>query len=67
MICNFNGLYVVGILFMYNIWMVNYEHITWIIDKIIMFDYISVMICINIIGIYLFLKNVTFECKISYK
>ena len=45
----------------------NYEFINYIIN--INLNYISLIILINIIGLYLFLKNVKFEINfsISYK
>ena len=68
---NFNSLYICLLLFMYNIWKSNYEIINIISSKLYLLNYISFMIVINIIGLYLFLKNVSFEvnlkCTIKYK
>jgi len=68
-IYNFNSLYIFGIILLYNIFTFNYEYIKLFISKIILCNYTSFIIFINIIGIYLFLKNVKFEInfKISYK
>lgn len=68
---NFNSLYICLLLFMYNIWKSNYEIINIIFSKLYLLNYTSFMIVINIIGLYLFLKNVSFEvnlkCTIKYK
>lgn len=68
---NFNSLYICLLLFMYNIWKSNYEIINIIFSKLYLLNYTSFMIVINVIGLYLFLKNVSFEvnlkCTIKYK
>jgi hypothetical protein len=68
---NVNSLYVCLLLFMYNIWKSNYDYINIIVSKLYLLNYISLIIVINIIGLYLFLKNVSFEvnikCSIKYK
>jgi hypothetical protein len=64
---NFNSLYIVWIILLYNIFTSSYYE--YVISKIIMLNHTSlIVIFINITGIYLFLKNVTFEInvKISY-
>jgi hypothetical protein len=63
---NFNSLYICLLLFMYNIWKSNYEIINIILSKLYLFNYTSFMIVINIIGLYLFLKNLSFEVNIKW-
>jgi len=64
-----NSLYIFWILFLYNLFTSNYDYIKLFISKIILFDSISFLIIVNMIGIYLFLKHITFEIhfEISYK
>jgi len=68
---NINSLYICLILFLYNIWKSNYEYINILFNKIYLLNYTSFIIVINIIGIYLFLKNLSIEinikCSIKYK
>jgi hypothetical protein len=66
---NFNCLYIFGIILLYNIFTANYDYIKLFTTKIILFNYSSFIILINVIGLYFFLKNLVFEinCKISYK
>jgi hypothetical protein len=55
---------------LYYIFTYNYEYIKLFISKIILYNSpVTVIILINMIGIYLFLKNIRFEInlKISYK
>jgi hypothetical protein len=63
---NFNSLYICLLLFMYNIWKSNYDLINIILSKLYLFNYTSFMIVINIIGLYLFLKNLSFEVNIKW-
>jgi hypothetical protein len=64
-----NSLYIFWILLLYNLFTSNYHYIKLFISKIILFDSISFLIIVNMIGIYLFLKHITFEIhfEISYK
>ena len=68
---NINGLYICLILLGYNVWKSNFEYINIILHKIYLLNYISFIIVINVIGLYLFLKNLSFEfninCSIKYK
>lgn len=68
---NINGLYVCLLLFVYNIWKSNYEYINIILHKIYLLNYTSLIIVINIVGLYLFLKNLSLEvninCSLKYK
>ena len=63
---NFNILYICLLLIMYNIWKSNYEYINIILHKLYLLNYTSLMIVINIIGLYLFLKNLSFEVNIKW-
>ena len=61
---NFDTMYIFGIILLYTIFTSNYEYIKLFIRKIILFNYSSLLIFINIIGIYLFLKNISFEINL---
>ena len=63
---NFNILYICLLLIMYNIWKSNYEYINIILNRLYLLNYTSLMIVINIIGLYLFLKNLSFEVNIKW-
>lgn len=67
---NINSLYFCLLLLVYNIWISNYHYINIIFNKIYLLNYTSFIIVINIIGLYLFLKNVSFEvnlkCSVKY-
>jgi len=62
---NINSFYICIILLLYNAYKSNFEYIN------IILNYNSIIIIINIIGLYLFLKNLTFEininCSLKYK
>lgn len=64
---NFSALYVCGLILVYNIW--NSDYIHFIFNKLYMLNYTSlIIIIINIFGLYLLLKNISFEVniKLSY-
>jgi len=63
---NFNSLYICLLLFMYNIWKSNYDYINIILHKIYLLNYLSFIIIINIVGLYFFLKNLSFEVNIKW-
>ena len=63
---NFNILYISLLVIIYNIWKSNYEYVNIILSKLYLLNYASLMIVINIIGLYLFLKNVSFEVNIKW-
>ena len=63
---NFNILYMTLLVIIYNIWKSNYEYVNIILSKLYLLNYASLMIVINIIGLYLFLKNVSFEVNIKW-
>lgn len=63
---NFNILYMTLLVIIYNIWKSNYDYVNIILSKLYLLNYESLMILINIIGLYLFLKNVSFEVNIKW-
>ena len=63
---NFNILYISLLIIIYNIWKSNYEYVNIILSKLYLLNYASFMIVINIIGLYLFLKNLSFEVNIKW-
>ena len=63
---NFNSLYICLLLFVYNIWNSNYELISIVLNKLYLLNYISLIVIINIIGLYLFLKKLSFEVHINW-
>ena len=63
---NFNSLYICLLLFIYNILKSNYHYINIVLNKLYLLDYTSFIIVINIIGLYLFLKNLSFELDIKW-
>ena len=62
---NFNSFYICLLLLIYNIWKYNYEYINILFFKLCLLDYISFIIIINIIGLYLFLNNLSLEVNIK--
>jgi hypothetical protein len=62
---NFDSLYICLLLIIYNIWVSNYYYMNIILAKLYLLNYTSLIIIINIIGIYLFLKNISFEINIK--
>jgi len=62
---NFDSLYICLLLIIYNIWNSNYYYMNIILAKLYLLNYTSLIIIINIIGIYLFLKNISFEINIK--
>jgi hypothetical protein len=63
---NFYSLYISLLLIMYNIWKYHYEYVNIIFLKLYLLNYSPLMIVINIIGLYLFLKNLSFEVNIKW-
>ena len=61
---NFNSLYICGLVLIYNLWKSN-DYINIIFNKMYLLDSTSIIIAINIIGLYLFLKNVSFEITVK--
>lgn len=63
---NFNSLYICLLLLIYNVWKSNYEYINIIFSKLYLLNYTSFIIIINVIGLYLFLNNLSFEVNIKW-
>jgi hypothetical protein len=63
---NFNSLYICLLLLIYNVWKSNYEYINIIFSKLYLLNYTSFIIIINVIGLYLFLHNLSFEVNIKW-
>lgn len=60
---NFSALYICGLILVYNTW--NSDYIHFIFNKIYILNYTSLIIIINIIGLYLLLKNISLEVNIK--
>jgi hypothetical protein len=63
---NFNSLYICLLLIAYNIYNSNYYLVNIIFSKLYLLNYTSLLIVINILGIYLLLKNLSFEINIKW-
>jgi len=63
---NINSLYICLLIFIFNIYKYNNEFINIFLSKIYLLNYTSLIIVINIIGLYLFLKNVSIEVNIKW-
>jgi hypothetical protein len=63
---NVNSLYICLLLLIYNILKSNYEYIIIILSKLYLLNYTSVIIIINIIGLYLLLNKLSFEVNIKW-
>ena len=63
---NFNSLYICALLLIYNVCKSNYYYINIIFSKIYLLDYNSVIIIINLLAVYLLLKNISFEINIKW-
>lgn len=63
---NFNSLYICLLVIMYNVWKTNYDYINIIVSKLYLLNYVSLVIVINIIGLYLFLNKISFELNIKW-
>ena len=57
----FDSMYILGIILVYIIFTSNYEYINLFISKITLYNYASLIIFINITGIYLLLINISFD------
>ena len=49
---NFNSLYICLLIIIYNIWETNYDYINIIVNKLYLLNYTSLIIIINIYGLY---------------
>ena len=63
---NFSSFYICALLFIYNIWKSNYEYVNIIFSKLYLLNYTSLVILINIIGLYLFLNKLSFDVTVKW-
>jgi len=63
---NFTSLYVCLLLLLYNILRDNYSYVIIIYNKLYLFDYYSLLIFINIFGLYIILNKLSFEINIKW-
>ena len=61
---NFSGLYICILLLLYNVLTSNNNYIQLLLYKLSLYNSTSCIIIVNIIGLYLFLKNINFEINI---
>lgn len=61
---NFNSLYVCLLLLLYNILKDNYGYIVLVYNKLCLLNYYSLLIFINIFGLYFILTKLSFELNI---
>ncbi len=62
---NFNSLYICAFLLVCHICNSNFEYINIIVCQLYSFDQVSLIIAINVVGLYLFLKNIQFELNLK--
>jgi len=63
---NFNSLYVCLLIIIYNIWQTNYDYINIIVNKLYLLNYTSLIIIINIYGLYSILTKISFEVNMKF-
>ena len=63
---NFNSLYICLLIIIYNIWETNYEYINIIVNKLYLLNYTSLIIIINIYGLYWILTKISFELNMKF-
>ena len=63
---NFNSLYICLLIIIYNIWETNYDYINIIVNKLYLLNYTSLIIIINIYGLYWILTKISFEVNIKF-
>ena len=63
---NFNSLYICLLIIIYNIWETNYDYINIIVNKLYLLNYTSLIIIINIYGLYLILTKISFEVNMKF-
>ena len=63
---NFSSFYICALLFFYNIWKSNYEYVNIIFAKLYLLNYTSLVILINVIGLYLLLNKLTFDVTVKW-
>jgi hypothetical protein len=63
---NFNSLYICLLIIIYNIWETNYDYINIIVNKLYLLNYTSLIIIINIYGLYSILTKISFEVNMKF-
>lgn len=63
---NINIVYLLLLTFMYNMYKYNYEYVHIFLTKLSLLNHTSLIIVINILGLYLFLKRLSFEINIRW-
>ena len=63
---NFNSLYVCLLIIIYNICETNYDYINVIVNKLYLLNYTSLIIIINIYGLYSILTKISFEVNMKF-
>jgi hypothetical protein len=63
---NFNSLYICLLIIIYNIWETNYDYINIIVNKLYLLNYTSLIIIINIYGLYWILTKISFEVNMKF-
>jgi hypothetical protein len=61
-----NIIYLFLLAFIYNMYKYNYEYVYIFLTKLSLLNHTSLIIVINILGLYLFLKRLTFEINIRW-
>jgi hypothetical protein len=67
---NLNSLYLCLLLILYDIWKTNNDYINMFLNKIYLLNYTSIIIIINVLGLILILRKLSFgisvKCSITY-
>lgn len=67
---NLNSLYLCLLLILYDIWKTNNDYINMFLNKIYLLNYTSIFIIINVLGLILILRKLSFgisvNCSITY-
>jgi hypothetical protein len=61
-----NIVYLLLLAFMYNMYKYNYEYVHIFLTKLSLLNHTSLIIVINILGLYLFLNRLSFEINIRW-
>lgn len=68
---NLNSLCILLVIFLYNVYQSNYYYFQLLFNKILLLNYTSLFLIINIVGLYILLKHISIEinikCSLKYK
>lgn len=68
---NLNSLCILLVIFLYNVYQSNYYYFQLLLNKILLLNYTSLFLIINIVGLYILLKHISIEinikCSLKYK